>query len=138
MSYQGSINPAQINPALLQAMAAAQVNNGGGTNAAFQSWHQTFQRLQSQESQKLDPTRQPDPSQQAPQLQPTQLQQAQQAQFFQMMQASQNMSQDQMNSGMNIHSQQQGLTLPGMPENEQGRRQMLQKWITVGPSEISS
>jgi hypothetical protein len=30
------------------------------------------------------------------------------------------------NGGLNIHSQQQGLSIPGMPDNEQARRQILQ------------
>jgi len=176
--YTNSINPAQINPALLQAMAAAQQQGGlagGGNNAAFQTFHQAFQRLQSQESQKLDQQRLGlggmAQSQMASQQQQQQnflqmmqnsgvlanpqndpaianfnLSMAQQTQGAQQGQQGQQNQQMQMNLGnlgnlgamsnmatmgqngaLNIHSQQQGLNLPGMPENEEGRRQMLQK-----------
>ena len=33
--------------------------------------------------------------------------------------------------GMNVHSQQQGLNLQGMGEPDQGRRQMLQKYVAL-------
>ena len=170
MSYNGgAINPSQLNPALLQAMAVAQAqngpNSGNGGNAAFQTFHQAFQRLQSQESQKLDQQRLGVNMPQQPNVGATQ---DQQQQFLQMMHqagmlqngqvnggagginfanimAAQSQSQGQGASGQinmgnmaaqmgnmgqngfNIHSQQQGLNLPGMPDSEQGRRQMLQK-----------
>jgi hypothetical protein len=157
-------------------MAVAQAQNGpnaGGGNAAFQTFHQAFQRLQSQESQKLDQQRLGGLGLSQPQQPPQQPNggnnQAQQQQFLQMMQQAgllqnnqgsngqgglnfanmmaaqgqsqtQGQPQGQINLGnlaaqmgnigqnaFNIHSQQQGLSLPGMPDNEQGRRQMLQK-----------
>lgn len=171
MSFNNA-GPAQFSPAVLQAMALAQSqsghNVGGGGNAAFQTFHQAFQRLQSQESQKFDQQRL---GLGVPQNNPGSTP-GQQQQFMQMMQqasmsqngqanpaginfanimAAQNASQgqggqNQLNLGnlaaqmgnmgqnaFNIHSQQQGLNLPGITDNEQGRRQMLQKWVNYGP-----
>ena len=127
----------QINPSLLPAMQPNQI--GANPSGAFQQFHQAFQRLQSQESQKLEHQRMA-PAQYA---QP-QSQTSQQQQFLQMMQKAgmpaENIGGDilgqKYNLGdpsgsqagiVNIHSQQQGLSFPGVPENEQGRRRLLQK-----------
>ena len=173
---QNGFNPQQINPALLQVMEAQAQNQNNNAGGAFGSFHQMFQRLQSQEVQKLDQQRQIGlgmPQQQQQQQsqnppgvpsgqQPMSAQQlAQQHQFLQMMQrVGMGTQSGQANSmsfgngmqgsnqvpngpgpmplatggqmtnpkGLNVHSQQQGLNLPGMPENEAGRRQMLQKY----------
>jgi len=215
--FPSSINPAQLNPAVLQAFAAAQQASGGqlgsgNPNAvqAFNTFHSAFRKLQSAESQRLDQERLgiSMPPQQQQQSQQSGLQGMSQQQFLQMMQQAgmmqpngntgvtgvggggndqssmmaYSMSGQQGMNGMNgttgvngmnnggygnmgmanmpnvaasmggnmanmnnsnmpnmamgnaaaanafnIHSSQQGLNLPGMPENEQGRRQMLQK-----------
>lgn len=161
-NFTGTMNPAQFNPALLEAMNLAQAQgsigaNGSVNKAAFATFHQAFQRLQSQESQKQDQQRLGIP--QSGGQQGGQSQQQQQQQFLQIMQQAgmlpNNQSNENINfnmamlqqqagnqggmqgmdmaslanmaqNGLNVHSQQQGLNLPGMLD-EQGRRQMLQK-----------
>lgn len=204
--YQNSMNAAQLNPALLQAMAQHGAMNGQGGKPDFQSFHQAFARIQSQESQKADQQRLGLGTSQQGQASignnanQTPQQQQQSQQFIHMMQMMQNQqnqngqnSQNGMNmgqngqngfdlaslqgmangnqqsnmsmsrpqgnlqqglqpnvqqniqsmlnlgmlgskqgdaasgnGGLNIHSQQQGLSFPGMPDNEQARRQILQ------------
>jgi len=141
------INPATFTPGVLQAMQAAHqiqqgMNNNSQPNAqqGFQNYHQAFQRLHSQEAGKIEQQRsglgipnQPQ-QQQQPQIQGNgngNGSGTSQQQFMQMMQQAQ--AQGQVGVGqiqgmqMNVHSAQQGLTLPGMPDTEAERRQLLHK-----------
>ena len=152
-----SFNTSQLNPALVSAMNASQAGSSlasqqgySGTpindGAGFNAFHQAYQRLQSQESAKIGQQRLGLQPQQQQQQQPPQQQNYaqpadQNARLMAMMQQAQTMgmngqgpgqalnlgSMAMTGSGMNEHSQQQGSNLQGTGENEQGRRQILQK-----------
>jgi hypothetical protein len=119
-----SFNPSQLNPALLQAMAAGQAatpnasQNGYNNPVAFNAFHQACQRLQSQESAKIDQQRLgivPQQQRPAPQQNfPQKGDQDQNAQFLHMMQQAQAMQMSGQGGISGMPGQGQGMQGQGV------------------------
>jgi hypothetical protein len=131
------LSTAEFNANMIQAMQNGQTMNGVPnmtTQQGFQNYHQAFQRLQSQQAGKIEqqrlgvglPGQQPQPNLGNGNVNSQQ-------QFLEMMQQAQSQGQvaPVQNQGMqmNVHSAQQGPAIPGMPDTEAERRQLLHKWV---------
>ena len=128
------LSTAEFNASMIQAMQNGQGMNGVpnmNSQQGFQNYHQTFQRLQSQQAGKIEQQRLGVglPGQQTLQNAGNGKVNSQQ-QFLEMMQQAQSQGQVPVpgqGMQMNVHSAQQGLAIPGMPDTEAERRQLLHK-----------